>query len=570
MPEDTTGIFKPEAKIIAKIFGDADSYYQIPDYQRPYSWEDEQIEQLWDDLYCAMDSGDESYFLGPIILIRRGDWFEVVDGQQRLTTLTILFCVLRDLYESRLKGLDKTLITSIQDAIKSLVKEEPRLKLITQLHHQNKFENEILNGVKFPVRELTRKEREQQKFINAALIFKQKLEELEAKDGMESIKKFTDYLLKKVEMITITCSQQAYAIKLFQVLNTRGLDLSPADLLKSHLYGRLEDEIKKQQFIATWREVEAISKQMDEDITNLFTYYEYYLLAKNPKRSLYEELTDKFKGQESNKIIYDFKKFVDFFNEIYRLESKLIFSFWYLPNQVFWKAILTTSKNEGFSEFDELCKELRKMYYFYWIAGYTTSRIKQLSFNLIGWLKDKKKLGDIKKEIEKKMLEDNVIRRMTENIQNDVYGESWLRPLLALIEYAQTDDSKLTYIELDSKLHVDHILPQGWESVPVWNKNWTKQQAEKWLNKLGNLTLLSGRKNIAQRNEPPAKKKQMYEKGHGGKTAFEISKKVIETLEKSGWTEKDVEERQKWMIQEIKNILGINLNGGTAHAYSTT
>jgi len=302
----------------------------------------------------------------------------------------------------------------------------------------------------------------------------------------------------------------------------------------------------------------------------LFTYYEYYLLAKNPKRSLYEELTDKFKGQESNKIIYDFKKFVDFFNEIYRLESKLIFSFWYLPNQVFWKAILTTSKNEGFSEFDELCKELRKMYYSYWIAGYTTSRIKQLSFNLIGWLKDKKKLGDIKKEIEKKMLEDNVIRRVTENIQNDVYGESWLRPLLALIEYAQTDDSKLTYIELDSKLHVDHILPQGWESVPVWNKNWTKQQAEKWLNKLGNLTLLSGRKNIAQRNEPPAKKKQMYEKGHGGKTAFEISKKVIETLEKSGWTEKDVEERQKWMIQEIKNILGINLNGGTAHAYSTT
>lgn len=50
MPEEIRGIFKPDAKNIVKIFSDADSYYQIPDYQRPYSWGDEQVEQLWDDL----------------------------------------------------------------------------------------------------------------------------------------------------------------------------------------------------------------------------------------------------------------------------------------------------------------------------------------------------------------------------------------------------------------------------------------------------------------------------------------------------------------------------------------
>ena len=570
MPEKTTGIFEPEAKIIEKIFGDTDSYYQIPDYQRSYSWGDEQIEQLWDDIYSAMEEEDESYFLGPIILIRTKDgYFEVVDGQQRLTTLTILFCVIRDLYKEELEQLDKELLSSIQDAIKSVVKGKHRLKLITQLNYQNKFENEILNGVKFPDKELTRKEREQEKFINAALIFKQKLEDLKEKGGIDSIKKFTEFLFKKVEMITITCSQQGYAIKLFQVLNTRGLDLSPADLIKSHLYIRLEEEKKRQQFIATWREVETISKEIDESITDLFTYYEYYILAQNPKRSLYEELTDKFKDQDSNKIIYDFKKFIDSFKEIYQLESTLIFSFWYLPNQVFWKAILTTAKKVGFKEFDKLCQELRKIFYSYWIAGYTTSKVKQISFNLIGWVKEKKDLKDIKKEIEKKLTEDNVIRRVEENLQNDVYGMPWLRPLLILVEYAQTDSSKISYIELDSKLHVDHILPQGWETVPEWKKNWNKEQAEKWLNKLGNLTLLSGRKNIAQRNDPPAKKKQMYEKGHGGKTAFEISKKVMETLEKSGWTEKEVEDRQKWITQEIKNILGIEFNEGAAHAYNT-
>jgi hypothetical protein len=190
--------------------------------------------------------------------------------------------------------------------------------------------------VKFPVKELTKKEKEEKKFINTALIFKKKLEELNKHGGINEIKKFTDYLLNKVVMITIICSKQSYAIKLFQVLNTRGLDLSPADLIKSHLYGKLVDETKRNQFISTWHEIETLSRETNETITDLFTYYEYYLLAQNPKRSLYEELTDKFKSKDSNGVVYEFKKFIDSFIEIYRSESKLIFSFWYLPNQVYW------------------------------------------------------------------------------------------------------------------------------------------------------------------------------------------------------------------------------------------
>ena len=573
MPEDTTGIFIPEAKIIAKIFGDADSYYQIPDYQRPYSWEDEQIEQLWDDLYSAMESGDERYFLGPMILIRRKDgyfeYFEVVDGQQRLTTLTILFCVLRDLYGSDLEKFDKELVNSIQDAVKSLVKGKLRLKLITQSNYQLKFEDDILNNVNFPTTELTKKQREEEKFINAALIFKEKLENLKKDGGIETVKKFVEYILKNVEMITITCTQQAYAIKLFQVLNTRGLDLTPADLIKSYLYSNLSEDKDKSAFKSTWDQIEVLSKQMGESITDLLTYYEYYLLAQNPKRSLYEELIDKFKGQDPKSVIYEFKKFVDSFNEVYQMDSKLVFSLWYLPNQIFWKAILTTAKFVKFDDFDELCNELRKVYYSYWIAGYTTSKVKQLSFNLISWVKDKKRLNDIKEEIDKKMALDNVYKRMSENLQNDVYGEPWLRPLLGVIEYQQTDDSKFSFIELNNKLHVDHILPVKWNEREEWKKLWTEQQATKWLHKIGNLTLLSGKKNIAQQNDPPKEKAEMYKKRHGGTTAFEISKMIIDKLEKGTWTEKDVEERQRWIIEQIEKILGVKLNGGTAHAYNT-
>lgn len=560
---EEAGIFKPDAKNIEKIFGDVDSFYLIPEYQRPYSWEDEHIEQLWDDLIIAMESKDLSYFLGPMILIKpeqkEDRYLEVVDGQQRLTTLTILFCVIRDLFKDELEKIDKALINKILNAIKSMVDENPRLKLITQLYYQNKFENEILNKVMFPTVNLTKKQREKEKFINAALILKEKLEEIKEnkKNGIEVIRNFANYLLTNVEMITITCTKRNYAIKLFQVINTRGLELSPEDLVKSYLYGRISDKREQDQFMATWGEIETLSKHMGESITNLLTYYEYYLLAQNPKQSLYEELIDKFKNQVPNKIIYEFKEFIDYFYVIWKIDSKLIFSFSYLPNQIFWKAILTTAKRENSCDFEGLSKELRKVFYTYWVAGYTSIKIKQLSFNLIGWIKEKKKLGYIKEKIEQKMKEDNVIKRMNENLQNDVYSESWLKPLLALIEYNQTDDSKILLITLDRKIHADHILPVGWSSVDEWKEKWNKEQADTWLNKIGNLTLLSGKKNLSQQNDPPKKKADMYKKGHGGKTSFEISKNIIPLLEKNKWVEESVSNRQRWSINQIKSILGL-------------
>jgi len=551
MGEDLSGIFKPEAKTIKKIFGDSDSYYIIPDYQRPYSWENEQIEQLWDDIVSAMEDGEETYFLGPIILIKTNEGFEVVDGQQRLTTLTILFCVLRDLYFKN----DNNIINSIR----SLIDQKYRLRLITQLHYQNEFEEEILKGIKFP-QDLSFSERRKNKFINAALIFKDKLKELDD----EKRKEFVNYVLDRVIMISIVCSNKSYAIKLFQILNTRGLDLSPADLIKSYLYGQCAEN-KRNQFIETWRQIEGLSDQIEESITDLLTYYEYYILAENPKKSLYEELEKQFKNKDPNNVIYNFKIFVECFRDIYEEESKLMFSFYYLPNQVFWKAILTTAKIEKYDNYKELCKLLQRMYYCYWVAGYTSSKVKQLSFNIIKWLKDKKDINFIKNEVEKKLKEHNVITRMTENLKNDVYGQSWLKPLLILIEYNQTDDSKISFIEIDNRLHIDHILPEKWNSVEEWKKLWTQNEAKIWLNKIGNLTLLSGKKNIAQQNDPPSKKKEMYEKGYGGKTAFEISKKIIDEL-KTGWKKENVENRQRWLIEQLDSIFELKLEEGVQNA----
>ena len=87
-------IFKPQSLTIKQLFGNADALYQIPRYQRPYSWGEEQLEKLWDDLKDAIEN-DPYYFLGSIITAKPQDasnYIDVVDGQQRLTTLLILLC----------------------------------------------------------------------------------------------------------------------------------------------------------------------------------------------------------------------------------------------------------------------------------------------------------------------------------------------------------------------------------------------------------------------------------------------------------------------------------------------
>ena len=370
-------VFIPAAKTVEQIFGDADSFFIVPDYQRPYSWENEQVEALWDDIYDAMNNGDESYFLGPVILTGPDldGRFQVVDGQQRLTTLTILFCVLRDLFMPE----DKM----IADAIRSLKNEKFRLRFVSQSSEQNRFEAEILQKVKFPSVELTRRSKKENRFANAAMIFRDKLKDL-SKEG-KAISRFIDYLLKRVIMITITCTHPSFAVKLFQVLNTRGLDLSPADLIKSFLYQKCEP-VQRAQFLCTWREIETLAESMGELLADLLTYYEYYLLAANPREGLFEELTRLWRESDSNAVVFEFLKFVKAFSEIYQSSSKIINGFWYLPNQFYWKAILTTAQMNEYSDFQRLTLLMRRLFYFYWIAGYTSTKTKQLTFNIIQWI----------------------------------------------------------------------------------------------------------------------------------------------------------------------------------------
>lgn len=582
--------FKPLSLSIRELFGNADALYKIPQYQRPYKWEDDQVDKLWEDLYDAFEYEESNYFLGSIITAKPRDdeksaYVDVVDGQQRLTTLMIMFCVVRDLYpninESEIEENPFAVdIDTISSSI-ALFGKSKRLKLFTHRQHQSDFENIILNGdttaLKKPYKYQIRTDEEPKyKFINTAYLFRVKLEEL----GEEKASEFINFLFNQVMIIRIDCKNREFAIKLFQVLNDRGMDLTAADLIKSFLleklYTRYKDDsdtskLKEEQFISDWREMEQTIKNCDINLNDLFIIYEYHLLGQNPKKSLYDELQNAFRNKDPNVVINDIKDFAEaYFRDIYDTEDKVIFSFWYIRWNMYWKSILLTALHTDYEEYEELKIQLRRFYYLYWIAGKTLSQIKQTSFNLIRWVKENKPMSEIESEINDKIANDGIIDLATRNLTSEqVASERWIKPLLLLMEYNVTDDSKLSFIQLSKEVHLEHILPVKFKKFDDWNHIKT-DEATKWLNSVGNLTLLGGAKNIEASNNPYKVKMEVY-KGKGKYdtkndkiTAFLITQNLVTDFENDKydkeWNMLSINDRWDWFFDEAGEILDVDFS----------
>lgn len=580
--------FKPLSLSIGELFGNKDALYKIPQYQRPYKWEDEQVDKLWDDIYDAFENNDDNYFLGSVITAKPRDneksaYVDVVDGQQRLTTLMILFCVIRDLYPeiNKDKSTDNPFavdLDTITASISHLGKAD-RLKLYTHSQHQSDFHDNIINGntsdLKKPYKYQIRTDEEPKfKFINTAVIFRNKLSEL----GQEQSEELINYLFNQVKIIRIDCKNREFAIKLFQVLNDRGMDLTAADLIKSFLleklYSKYKDDqdtskIKEERFISDWREMEQTIKTCDINLNDLFIIYEYYILGQNPKKSLYDELQDAFSPLDPNEVISDIKKFAStYYKSIYESRNPVIYSFWYIRWNMYWKSILLTALHTNYAEFDDLTKGLRRFYYLYWIAGKTLSQIKQTSFNLIKWIKEKKTMSEINKELQDKLDKDNIVSMAIYSLQSEqIASEMWCKPLLLMMEYNATDESKSVFIDLDHDLHLEHILPVKYEKFTEW-KHITKEVSAKWLNSAGNITLLSGAKNIEASNNPFNVKMDVY-KGKGKYdnkdekiTAFAITQQIVKDYDNKKysqqWNIESLTDRWKWFFSEVGQLLNID------------
>jgi len=552
---------KIEAEIenLKKVLVDDEKFYQIPDYQRPYSWDKDNLSDLIDDLVSAyIENKKETYFCGSLVLVNNESdaRFDIIDGQQRTTTFTIISCVFRDIYLSALSRKAQDFInSSIQDRYED---SKRKLKFLTNEQYQIDFEETVLKGIKFKNTKHIEKDFPDNKYLQNAHYIKGFLEEKFNENSNENsidIDDFVIWFFENVVLTVITCPSQDSAIQIFNVLNDRGMPLSSIDILKSTLMQKLDGKEDRNAFKAKWESVNSNLKFANFDLDSMLNTYLYYKLSTNPKSRLDKELLSIF-GKEDKGALEIIKEISDFSNAYIKTlneENKYLYCLKYLKHRIYWVSILSTALFTNYPRIEELKKLLVAYYYQNWIAGATVARIKQTSFNILKIIKAGKPIADISQEMTDSLKKYSTTKTFKEEIEgNWVYGRKWDRAILLLVEYFSSDNSKQSYIPIGSKLHLEHVLPQT--PNEDWKKLFNSEEREEWTNSLANLTLLSMRKNIQAQNFSYSKKVEAYQDKDNVVSPFLITQYIIKC---GKWDVAELEKRKEYLLSRIMDKLDV-------------
>ncbi|GAA7072358.1 DUF262 domain-containing protein [Helicobacter pylori] len=567
------------------------AYYQIPMYQRPYQWTEKNCEKLLDDLFFSYECYKESdYFCGSLVLIlisedSKAKTYDIVDGQQRLSTFILLAKVLATLYDKDLNEEDEDYKINRGFLEKSLgdTDKEKRKRLIFNtigLNAKKDFQDALkffddLDASKGENSKSNDPSKGKNRYLKNAICLKNYLEKKE----IANINHFIRWLYFKVIFIKTTCSSISMALRIFSVLNARGLPLHAIDVFKVELLKKLAKEKDQEDFVYRWNALrqkcldneskfpERKENKREKNAAEiLFSWYLTYLHPVTSGKNMEERLADQF--ERLNKTPLEYLKGVeDFYNaycEVLEMQDRHAHLLSYLASD-FWRIILCTSilHNYSQSEIETLKELLVKFYYQNWVAEQKEPK-KQTNCNIINALKEKKNIDDIISIVKQYLDENKITQNFREKLKDDHLYEkhkkssksSWLRPILILVEYFMSDDPKPKRIQTND-FHVEHILPQKPTLSSQWVKDFSEEERELYTHSLANLTLLGGTKNKEASNLDFKDKKKIYmgeeKKTFRAMTCYDTTKDIAHHY--TEWTPKSLEKREKDLMSIIESVL---------------
>ncbi|GAA7635355.1 hypothetical protein ckin5_12620 [Helicobacter pylori] len=428
-------------------------------------------------------------------------------------------------------------------------------------------------------------------YLKNAICLKNYLKEKEIKD----INDFIKWLYFKVVFIKTTCPNVSMALRIFSVLNARGLPLHAIDVFKVELLKKLANKKDQEEFVSRWSALHQKcsgneskfpkrkeNKREKNATETLFSWYLTYLNPVTSKEKMEKRLVTWFKNLNKPPLEY-FKGVEDFYNaycKVLEMQDWHAHLLSYLAAD-YWRIILCASLLHRYSDQDiEALKELLvKFHYQDWVAGQTKSTRSQTCCNIINALKEKKSVESIASIVVKKYLDDkNITQRFRDNLQDsNLYTKfyytgktpkknSWVKPILILVNYFMSDNANPAYIKMDDDLHVERILPQNPDPSSQWVKDFSEEERELYTHSLANLTLLGGKKNTKALsqvlNQDFKEKKEIYM----GKTIALDNKKTFRVMtcydmtkndvcNYTEWTPTSLEKRKEELIKRIESVL---------------
>ncbi len=549
-------------------------YHQIPIYQRPYQWTEENCEKLLDDLFFNYEGDRESdYFCGSLVLIAiskdsKATTYDIVGGQQRLSTLILLAKVLATLYSERLTEESKDYL---QDSLITRYGKKDRLNFnAIGFNSKKDFQYALTSFNDAHV------SNNKNNYLKNAICLKNYLKKKE----IENINDFIEWLYFKVVFITITCPDADKALRIFNVLNARGLALNATDIFKGELLKHAKEH-EQEEFVSRWSALSQKCSDNDLTIETLFSWYLEYLEPSTSKEKMEKRLVTWFENLNKTPLEY-LKGVEDFYNaycEMLEMQDRHAHLLSYKDDDhlcVILCAILLHHYSD--QDIGALKELLVKFYYQDWVAGQTKNTRSQTCCNIIKALKEKKSIENIASIVKKYFKDKNITQRFKENLQDsNLYTKfyytgktpkknSWLKPILILVEYFMSDNANPAYIKMDDDLHVERILPQNPDLSSQWVKDFSEEERELYTHSLANLTLLGGKKNtkaLSQAlNQDFKEKKEIYmgkpvaldnKKTFKVMTCYDMTKNDV--CRYTEWTPKSLEKRKEELIQKIESVL---------------
>ena len=530
----------------------------VPEYQRPYEWTEEQVDTLFDDLweFSSSEKGDsEDYFLGCIVFFENEGEYEIIDGQQRLTSL---FLFLRAIYVSLENGQEtpesKNFMSKIEKSIwpedemtGEVVKSQTLLESRVVDSQYGDVLTEILTSG-------AAKDENEDHYSANFRRFQKRFQQASAENSL-SIYRFLLDITKHVIIFPIQADTQETALRIFSTLNDRGLPLSDADIFKAKIYGFLDYEKDKEDFIKDWKALDERATEAEESIQKLFQYYMFYLRAKEGDtatttpgiRRFYAE--DKFRRLKNPELMDDLNALMDVWEVVNaRMESPDLAwtsnpeirkqldllnmypnEFWKYPVGVFY---LTHKNNNDFEEkFLRFLSKFAAEMIAKFLKSPTVSAVKP------GVMK----LNTSILESDTPSFEFGIVDWQSLRDQIKLPNKRSFRMLLALHAYTQQEGL------LPPKWEIEHIFPKKWQAshFPTYDESIVNEKIEH----IGNKVPFEKKLNIVASNGYFEKKQKEYEQ-----SAIAVTK-VLASKDPSTWELPDIDERDVRVTDTILETL---------------
>lgn len=540
-----------EALSLSNIFGDAFEFH-IPPYQRPYSWTTEETYQLFEDLLDAYKSGDEeSYFLGSIVLIKENTdktAVDVIDGQQRLTTLTILFAAIATLSPVDLRA---DCVEFLQQKGNKVKKKESRPRLTLRDKDQPFFLNYVQNLHIDKLKSVNDSSLpEAQRHIKEnAVCLADCLNQTFGNDE-EALADFSAFISEKCYLVAVTTTSRESAFRIFSVMNNRGLNLQVSDIIKSDVIGQIPSN-EQIEYTNKWETLEELVGNVA--FNEVLSHIAMIFIKGQYRKGLLEQLKERVLPQTTHKGFID--NILDPYVRAYETLKNINYSASTHAEEVNrqlewlnkidnydWIPSAILGMNRYRFDTDRLLlflQKLERLAYFMAVTGMIKSS---------RW----ERYRPVLKELEDAPLPDDKLFRSLE--LSDDEKKSFIRALDGPIYRTPVKRRNFIVQRLDSFVAdgaakydnrvftLEHVLPQNPSKGSEWERWWPDEdERAEWTHRIANLVPLTRSKNSSAGNYRLAQKIKVYLTSKEGVSSYALTSSVLSLKE---WTPEIVKERQ--------------------------